>query len=152
MIISRNTCARYYLGIYKTEPVELEVNHFSICWSSLKMRTMLALRLFSAVVLSSGSSPPPCCPVKAVNGKTHQDFAENKLKRLHICKHGEHAYDAVSDLMHNWVAQRPDFKSALRVVEIVLNTQCYQYLCPTMWFHAKNQKKLKKTKIANFTM
>ena len=23
-------------------------------------------------------------------------------------------YDAVSDLMHNWVAQRPDFKSALR--------------------------------------
>ena len=48
-------------------------------------------------------------------------------------------YDAVSDLMHNWVPQRPDFKSALRVVKMVLNTQCYQYLWLTMWFHAKNQ-------------
>ena len=38
-------------------------------------------------------------------------------------------YDAVSDLMHNWVAQRPDFKSAVRVVKMVRNTQCYQYLC-----------------------
>ena len=49
-------------------------------------------------------------------------------------------YDAVSDLMHNWVAQRPDFKSALRVVKMVLNTQCYQYLWLTMWFHAKKSK------------
>ena len=32
------------------------------------------------------------------------------------------AYDAVSDLMHNWVPQSPDFKSALRVVNMVLNT------------------------------
>ena len=49
--------------------------------------------------------------------------------------------------MHNWVAQRPDFKSALRVVEIVLNTQCYQYLWLTMLFHAKKSKEtLKKTK------
>ena len=31
-------------------------------------------------------------------------------------------YDAVSDLMHNWGPQRPDFKSALRVVKMVLNT------------------------------
>ena len=50
-------------------------------------------------------------------------------------------YDAVSDLMHNWVAKRPDFRSALRVVKMVLNTQCYQYLWLTMWFHAKNRKK-----------
>ena len=49
-------------------------------------------------------------------------------------------YDAVSDLMHNWVAQRPDFKSALRVVKMVLNTQCYQYLWLTIWFHAKKSK------------
>ena len=31
-------------------------------------------------------------------------------------------YDKVSDLMYNWVAQRPDFKSALRVVKMVPNT------------------------------
>ena len=48
-------------------------------------------------------------------------------------------YDAVSDLMHNWV-ERPDFKSALRVVKIVLNTQYYLYPCLTMWFHAKHSK------------
>ena len=53
----------------------------------------------------------------------------------------------VSDLMYNWVAQRPDFKSALRVVKMVLNTQCYQYLWLTMWFHAKKSKEtLKKSK------
>ena len=48
--------------------------------------------------------------------------------------------DEVSDLMYNWVAQRSDFKSALRVVKMVLNTQCYQYLWLTMWFHAKKLK------------
>ena len=48
--------------------------------------------------------------------------------------------DEGSDLMYNWVAQRPDFKSALRVVKMVLNTQCYQYLWLTMWFHAKKLK------------
>ena len=41
---------------------------------------------------------------------------------------GRVVYDAVSDLMHNQVAQTPDFKSALIVVKMVLNTQCYQYL------------------------
>ena len=48
-----------------------------------------------------------------------------------------HPYDAVSDLMHNWVAQTHDFKSALKVVKMVLNTQCYQYLWLTMWYYAK---------------
>ena len=43
--------------------------------------------------------------------------------------------------MYNSIAQRPDFKSALRVVKMVLNTQCCQYLWLTMWFHAKNPKK-----------
>ena len=43
----------------------------------------------------------------------------------------------VSDLMYIRVAQRPDFKSAVRVVKMVLNTQCYQYLWLTMWYHAK---------------
>ena len=61
------------------------------------------------------------------------------LEMLHI---GELSslYDAVSDLMHNWGPQRPDFKSALRVVKMVLNTQCYQYLWLSMWFHAKKSK------------
>ena len=51
-----------------------------------------------------------------------------------------HPYDAVSDLMHNWVAQTPDFKSALRVVKMALNPQYYQYLGLTMWFHAKKSE------------
>ena len=55
--------------------------------------------------------------------------------------HHKEGYDAVSDLMHNWVAQRLDFKSALRVVKMVLNTQCFQYLRLSMWFHAKKSKK-----------
>ena len=46
--------------------------------------------------------------------------------------HSNPEYDAVSDLMHNLGPQRPDFKSALRVVKMVLNTQCYQYLWLTM--------------------
>ena len=41
--------------------------------------------------------------------------------------------------MYNWVAQGPDFKSALRVVKMVLNTQCYQYL--TMQKIKRNTKK-----------
>ena len=58
-----------------------------------------------------------------------------------------HQYDAVSDLMHNWVAQTLDFKSALRVVRMVLNTQCYQYLWLAMWFHVKkSEETLKKSK------
>ena len=64
-----------------------------------------------------------------------------------------HQYDAVSDLMHNWVAQRPVFRSALRVVKMVLNTQFYQYLWLTIWFHAKKIKRnTKKIKITDFTM
>ena len=56
-------------------------------------------------------------------------------------------YDAVSDLMHNCVAQTPDFKSTLIVVKMVLNTQCYQHLWLTMWFHTKESKEtLKKPK------
>ena len=52
-------------------------------------------------------------------------------------------YDAVSDLMHNWVPQRPDFKSALREVKMVLNTQCFPYLWLMMWFHAKKIQRKK---------
>ena len=41
----------------------------------------------------------------------------------------------------------------LRVVKMVLNTQCYQHLWLTMWFHKKIQKKRsKRTKIADFTI
>ena len=57
-----------------------------------------------------------------------------------VCFFSHATYDAVSDLVHNWVAQRPDFKSAVRVVKMVLNTQCYQYLWLTIWFHAKKSK------------
>ena len=42
-----------------------------------------------------------------------------RLYQFKIC------YDEVSDLGYNWVSQRPDFKSALTVVKMVLNTQCY---------------------------
>ena len=112
MIRSRNTCARYYLGMYKTEPAELEVIYFSICWSSHKMRTMLALRLFFAVVLCSGSSPPPCCPLKAVNGKTHQHFAENKLKDLHICKHAYALSPDIARTIMFWAIFFPEFHTA----------------------------------------
>ena len=61
--------------------------------------------------------------------------------------------DEVSDLGYNLVAQGPDFKSALRVIKMVLNTQCYQYLWFTMWFHAKKvERNTQKLKIADFTM
>ena len=49
--------------------------------------------------------------------------------------------------MYNWVAQGPDYKSALRVVKMVLNTQCYQYL--TMQKIKRNTKRIK---IADFNM
>ena len=67
-------------------------------------------------------------------------FLGRKYSTIAKPVHHIHLYDAVSDLMHNWVPQRPDFKSALRVVKMVLNTQCYQYLWLTMWFHAKKSK------------
>ena len=60
------------------------------------------------------------------------------------------SYEKVSDLGCNWCSPspRPYFKSAQWVVKKVLNTQCYQSLSLTMWFHAKqlNKKTLKKTK------
>ena len=50
-------------------------------------------------------------------------------------------YDEVSD---NWVAQRPDYKSALGMVKMVLKTQCYQNLQLTLWFQAKKSKEMLK--------
>ena len=56
----------------------------------------------------------------------------------------------VSDLGYNLVAQGPDFKSALRVIKMVLNTQCYQYLCLTVCFYAKKiERDTQKIKIAD---
>ena len=53
-----------------------------------------------------------------------------------------------------WVAQRPGFKSAVRVVKMILNTQCYQYLwLIAMRLHTKKLKRnTQKTKIADFIM
>ena len=48
-------------------------------------------------------------------------------------------YKEVPDLEYNSVAQRPDIKSAFKVV-MVLNTKCFQYLWVTMWFHTKKTK------------
>ena len=60
------------------------------------------------------------------------------------------AYDAVSDLIHNWVAQRPDFRSALRVVKMVLNTQCiYIYGLQCGFMHKKSKETLKQSKSQN---
>ena len=43
--------------------------------------------------------------------------------------------------------QKSEFESGPGVVKMVLNTQCYQYLWLTMWFHAKKSKEaLKKSK------
>ena len=40
-----------------------------------------------------------------------------------------------------------------KVVKMVLNTQCYQYLWLSMWFHAKKvERNTQKLKIADFTM
>ena len=64
-------------------------------------------------------------------------------------------YDEVSDLMHNWAAQRPEFKSAVRVVKMVLNTQL-PMLSISMAYNVISCKKIErntqKIKIADFTM
>ena len=45
------------------------------------------------------------------------------------------------------------FQSALRVVKMVLNTQCYQFLWLTMWFHAKKiTRNTQKIKLTDFTV
>ena len=41
----------------------------------------------------------------------------------------------------NWVEHRPNFKSALRVVKMVLDRQYNIYLWLTMWFHAEKSTK-----------
>ena len=53
------------------------------------------------------------------------------------------SYDEVSDLGYDWCSQRPDFKSALRLVKAVLNNQCYLYLWLPLWFPAKKSTKTK---------
>ena len=58
--------------------------------------------------------------------------------------------DKVSDLRNNWVAQRRDFESALRIVKVVLNTKCYLYIWPTTRFHAKNPNKYPKNQNKQF--
>ena len=67
-------------------------------------------------------------------------WTKSKWRRRTRRRWNNSFWDTVSDLMHNWVPQRPDFKSALRVIKMVLNTQWYQYLWLTMWFHAKKSK------------
>ena len=88
---------------------------------------------------------------KTKNGEHSRIFLGTSLSDVRLLKADsvfyEDAYDAVSDLMHNWVAQSPDFKSAVRVVKMILNTQCYQYLWLAIWFHAKkSEETLQKSK------
>ena len=58
-------------------------------------------------------------------------------------------YDAVSDLMHNWVPQRPDFKSGKNVSK-------HSMLSISMAYNVISCKKVErntqKLKIADFTM
>ena len=55
--------------------------------------------------------------------------------------------DAVQDQPHISVPKTSEFQSGPRVVKMVLNTQCYQYLCLTMRFQKKQTKEtLKKSK------
>ena len=85
-------------------------------------------------------APPLVCAIQQSWGSFYSGGEMCSLERIASLTPKLCAYDAVSDLMHNWVPQRPDFKSALRVVKMVLNTQCYQYLWLSMWFHAKKSK------------
>ena len=78
--------------------------------------------------------------------------SEMEVATSQNCFHRFHSgiYEEVSDLGYNWVAQIPDFNSALRVVKMVLNTQSYLYLWLTMWFHANRiNQTLKKSKSLN---
>ena len=50
-------------------------------------------------------------------------------------------YDAVWDRVYISVPKTSEFQSGPSVVKVVLNTQCYQYLWLTLWFHTKDQKK-----------
>ena len=53
----------------------------------------------------------------------------------------------VRSTLHNSPKSLREFKSDPRVVKMVLNTQCYQYLWLKMWFHTKKSKEtLKKPK------
>ena len=54
----------------------------------------------------------------------------------------EFTYDAVLDQPYLSVPKTSEFESGPRVVKLVLNTQCYQYL----WLTKKSKEMLKKTK------
>ena len=57
------------------------------------------------------------------------------------------SYDAVYDQPYISVPKTSEFQSGPRVVKKVLNTQSYQYLWLTIWFHtSKSKEMLKKTK------
>ena len=60
----------------------------------------------------------------------------------------QNPYDAVQDQPYISVPKTSEFWSGPRVVKMVLNTQCYLYLWPTMCFIQKKSKEtLKKSKL-----
>ena len=61
-------------------------------------------------------------------------------------------YDAVSDLMYNWVKQRPDFNSAVRMVKMVQTTNVINFYGLQCDFMQKIERNTQKIKIADFTM
>ena len=91
---------------------------------SESLRSHVIIPLFSKLISQSGGE-------ERVRGGIPTNFWQSTLNFPSALGY-VFVFDAVSDLMHNRVAQRPDFKSAVRVVKMVLNTQCYQYLWLTM--------------------
>ena len=128
-------CERPSLGIIFWRPRLYWRIFFKMCFSADFCLQILLWTFFVALFFANLSVPPQ----QRWSGEL--SFTFTRTIRWFCFSFGDqNSYDAVSDLMHNWVPQRPDFKSALRVVEMVLNTQCYQYLWLTMWFHAKKSK------------
>ena len=69
---------------------------------------------------------------------TYLKFAKHGAEYTHYCRKLRfylqlpEAYDAVYDQPYISVPKTSEFKSGPRVVKMVLNTQCYQYLWLTM--------------------
>ena len=80
-------------------------------------------------------------------------FQSHAFKGIESRRGDSVPYEEVSDLMYYWVAQRPDFKSALRVLNMLLNIQnvinIYSLQCD---FTRKMKRNTQKIKIADFIM
>ena len=129
----------------------------------------------SSLILSSASCSRENCPISSILFRSCHKQREMILKYSeHIQRREEvKSYHLIGTCGNLWTFLRgvlgirsrlitmrrcvrsdaqlsctePHFKSALRVIKVVLNTQCYQYLWLAMWFHVKkSEETLKKSK------